>query len=74
MLKDDTISISFPKETRPVYPCERCKIEGRHLMSCFHMLRRSCSTKFIGVINVLEIGEDFLRRVSDDYTVVKWII
>ena len=27
-LQDDTIIVSFPKETRPVYPCERCQIEG----------------------------------------------
>ena len=73
-LKNGRISISFPKETKPVYPCERCQIEGRHPMSYSPMPWRSCSARFIGVINVLETGEESLRRVSDDYAAVKWII
>ena len=43
-------------------------------MSYSHMPKRSCSARFIGVINAPEIGEESLRRVSDDYDAVKWVI
>ena len=73
-LKDGRISVSFPKEIRIMYPCERCQIQGKHLMSCLHMPRRSCLARFIGVINAPEIGEESLKRVSDHYIAVKWVI
>lgn len=68
-LTDSRISVSFTKETKHLYPCERCQIKGRHLDSCSHVPQRSCSAKFIGLIRVIntpETNEEFLRRVSDD--------
>ena len=53
-LKDGIISVSLPKETRPMYPCEKCQIEGKHPMSYSYMPRRSCLARFISVINALE--------------------
>ena len=41
---------------------------------CSHIPRRSCSARFISVINVPKTGEESFRRVSDDYNTVKWII
>lgn len=41
------------------------------------MPQRSCSTRFIGPIeikNTLEISEEFFRRVSNDYATVKGIV
>ena len=57
-----------------MYQCERCQIEAKYPMSCSYMPRRSCSTRFIGVINAPKIGEESLRRVSDDCATIKWVI
>ena len=43
-------------------------------MSCSHMPWKSCSARFIGVINVPETGDESLRRISDDFATVKGII
>lgn len=76
-MTDGKIPVSFPRKTKPIYPCEKYQIEGKHPESCSHMPRRSCSTRFMGsikMISTLKIGEEFVKRMYDDYAIGKWIV
>lgn len=50
ILTDERISVSFPKETKPLYPCEKFQIKGKHLESYLCMPRSYCLAKFMGPI------------------------
>lgn len=77
ILTDGKILVFFPRETKPLYLCEKCQIKGKHSKSYLCMPWRYYSAKFIGpirVINALEIGKESLRRISYDYAAMKWIV
>ena len=42
-LQGGRVSFSFPLETKPLYPCEKCQIERRHPSSCTYMPNGSTS-------------------------------
>lgn len=70
----ERVSVFFFREIKPLYLCESCQIEGKHPNSCPHMSRRSCSIRLIRLIRIINtptIGEEFFKKVSDDYGAIK---
>ena len=71
------VSVSFPLETRPLYPCKNCQIEGKPPSLCTHMPRRSTSWRIIGpitMINSPDLDNEFIRDMSGGMAAVKWVV
>ena len=76
-LQDGRVSVSFPTETKALYPCEKCQLEGKHPSLCTHMPRRTTSCRIMGPINMIstpDLDNEFFRDILGGIYSAKWVI
>lgn len=76
-MQDGRVSVSFPTETRPLYPCERCQIEGRRPSACTHAPKRSTSSRYMGpvsMINTPDVNNEFMRSNQGNIYAARWVV
>ena len=76
-LQKRRVSISFPTETKALYPCEKCQLEGKHLSLCTHMPKRTTSYRIMGpvtMINTPDLDNEFVRDIPGGIYSAKWVI
>jgi len=63
-LQEGRVSVSFPTETKALYPCEKCQLEGKHPSLCTHMPRKTTSCRIMGPVTMIIRGGQNTRPDS----------